>query len=185
MIRINLAPEQKRRRGVSFRLPLPSFNLGLLFGVLYVLAVVGIGAYWWSLSGEETKLAGDVDRKSKELATLKTTLGQGSKVKDLVAELRKRVDVVTQLTKNQARPIALVDVFASAVPRDLWITALEERNAVLRVSGTAFSTTAVYDFMANLRSSGRFQDVDIVVSRRDLARPTPLVTFEVTCRFEG
>jgi type IV pilus assembly protein PilN len=185
MIRINLAPEQKRRRGISFRLPLPSFNLGLLFGVLYVLVVVGIGAYWWSLSGEETKLAGDVDRKSKELATLKTTLGQGSKVKDLVAELRQRVDVVTQLTKNQARPIVLVDAFASAVPRDLWVTALEERNAVLRVSGTAFSTTAVYDFMANLRASGRFRDVDIVVSRRDLARPTPLVTFEVTCRFEG
>ena len=185
MIRINLAPEQKRRRGISFSLSLPSFNLGLLFGVLYVLAVVGIGAYWWSLSGEETKLAGDVDRKSKELATLKTTLGQGSKVKDLVAELRKRVDVVTQLTKNQARPIVLVDAFASAVPRDLWITALEERNSVLRVSGPAFSTTAVYDFMANLRSSGRFRDVDIVVSRRDLARPPPLVPFEVPCRFEG
>lgn len=185
MIRINLAPEQKRRRGVSFRLPLPSFNLGLLFGVLYVLAAVGIGAYWWSLSGEETTLAGNVDRKSKELATLKTTLGQGSKVKDLVAELRKRVDVVTQLTKNQARPILLVDVFASAIPRDLWVTALVERDSVLRVTGTAFSTTAVYDFMANLRSSGRFRDVDIVVSRRDLARPNPLVIFEVTCRFEG
>jgi hypothetical protein len=109
MIRINLAPEQKRRRGISFRLSLPSFNLGLLFGVLYALAVVGIGAYWWSLSSEETKLAGDVDRKSKELATLKTTIGQGNKVKDLVAELRKRVDVVTQLTKNQARPILLVE----------------------------------------------------------------------------
>jgi hypothetical protein len=117
MIRINLAPEQKRRRGVPFRLSLPSFNLGLLFGALYLLAVVGIGAYWWSLSSEETTLAGDVDRKSKELATLKTTIGQGNKVKDLVAELRQRVDVVKQLTKNQARPILLVDVFASAIPR--------------------------------------------------------------------
>jgi hypothetical protein len=39
--------------------------------------------------------------------------------------------------------------------------------------------------MQNLRNSGKFKDVDIVVSRRDLGRPTPLVTFEVTCRFEG
>jgi hypothetical protein len=39
--------------------------------------------------------------------------------------------------------------------------------------------------MSNLRASGKFKDVDLVVSRRDLARPSPLVTFEVTCRFEG
>ena len=29
------------------------------------------------------------------------------------------------------------------------------------------------------------KDIDIVVSRQDLARATPQVTFEVTCRFEG
>ena len=55
----------------------------------------------------------------------------------------------------------------------------------IKVSGSAFSPTAVADFMSNLRASGKFKDVDLVVSRRDLARPLPLVTFEVTCRFEG
>jgi hypothetical protein len=39
--------------------------------------------------------------------------------------------------------------------------------------------------MTNLRKTGKFKDVDIVITRQDLARPNPLVTFEVTCRFEG
>jgi len=185
MIRINLAPERRRRRGIGIKLTLPSFNLGFLFGILYVLAVAGIGAYWWSLSTEETTLADEVSRKSKELASLKVTIGQGNKIRDQAAELRKRVDVIEQLTRDQARPIILVDAFAGVVPRDLWITRLEERNSVLRIAGAAFSTTAVSDFMANLRASGKFKDVDIIVSRRDLARPALPVTFEVTSRFGG
>jgi Tfp pilus assembly protein PilN len=186
MIRINLAPEPKRRRGLGFKLPtLPSFNLGWLFLIVYLVAVVGIGAYWWSLSSEEADLTGKVERATKELAQLKVTIGQGSQVRDQAAELRKRLVVLEELTKGQTRPILLVDAFASMIPGDLWITGLEERDAKLKVSGSAFSTSAVADFMAKLRASGKFKDVDIVVSRRDLGRPTPLVTFEVTCRFEG
>ncbi len=185
MIRINLAPDAKRRR-VGFRLPtLPSFNLGWLFLILYLVTVVGIGAYWWFLSSEASDLTAKVDSGNKELAQLKVTIGQGSQVKEQAAELRKRLAVLEELTKGQTRPILLVDAFASMIPKDLWITGLEERESRLKVSGSAFSTTAVADFMANLRASGKFADVDIVVSRRDLGRPTPLVTFEVTCRFEG
>jgi Tfp pilus assembly protein PilN len=88
--------------------------------------------------------------------------------------------------KGQGRPIALVDTFVSVIPKDLWITNLETREDLrLKVVGAAFSTTAVSDFMQNLRSSGKFTDVDIVVSRRDLSKPTGLVTFEVTCRFNA
>ena len=71
------------------------------------------------------------------------------------------------------------------VPRDLWITGMEERDSVLKLTGSAFSTTAVSDLMSNLRSSGRFKSIDIVISRQDLAKTPSMVTFEVTCRFES
>ncbi len=150
-----------------------------------MVAAGGLGAWWWTLSGEESTLTQEIDKKNTELAQLKATLGQGANVKAQVEELRKRLAVLEELTKGQARPIVLVDAFANMIPKDLWITGIEDRNQVLRISGSAFSTTAVADFMQNLRASGKFKDVDIIVSRRDLARPSPLVTFEVTCRFEG
>lgn len=182
MIRINLAPTVARRRG--FRLALPRLNLGVIFGLVYLVAVLGIGAYWWSLAADEKRLSAEVDRTSKELATLKAAIGAGGKIKDQAADLRKRVAVIDELTKNQTRPIRLLDAFVEVVPRDLWVTGFEERGTALRVSGSAYSAAAVADLMSNLRASGKFKDVDLLVSRQDLAKTPSHVIFEITCRFE-
>jgi Tfp pilus assembly protein PilN len=187
MIRINLAPERARRgrRGLGINLALPAFNLGWLFGIVYLAGLLGIGGYWWTLKATEGRLTTEIEQAKQEIDRLRVQIGQENKMKDMAAELRKRVDVIETLTKNQARPIVLVDAFANTVPPDLWITGLEEKNASLKINGSASSAVAISTFMANLRKSGKFKDVDVVVTRQDLARPTPLVTFEVTCRFEG
>ena len=185
MIRINLAPERARRRGAGFKLSLPSFNLGWAFGVIYLAFLLGLGGYWWVLTSMQATLTSDIDRAQKDLALLKQQIGEESKTRDLANELRKRVDVIESITKAQGKPILLAEAFAGVLPNDLWVTAFEERGGQIKVTGSAFSATAIADFMSNLRASGKFKDVDLVVSRRDLARPTPLVTFEVTCRFEG
>jgi len=185
MIRINLAPPETRHRRRSFNLPVPSMNLGLLFGVLVVLAAGGIGYFWWSLGAEETQIAGEVDRLNRELQSLKATLGQSAGVKAQLAEAKRRVGVLEDLTKGQGKSIILLDAFIDTVPRDLWITSLEQKESQLKLSGTAFSTAAVSDFMSNLKSSGKFKDVEIVVSRQALDKSPSLVTFEVTCKFEG
>jgi type IV pilus assembly protein PilN len=185
MIRINLAPlEARRRRSPSISLSVPSFNLGILFVLVYVAALGGLGFYWYGLAAEEARLAGDVDRLTRELASLKTTLGQGAGVKAQLSEVKRRVAILEDLTQGQGKPVALLDVFVDTVPRDLWITGFEQKEAALKLSGTAFSTTAVSDFMANLKSSGKFKDVDIVLSRQALDKTPSLVTFEVTCKFE-
>jgi Tfp pilus assembly protein PilN len=187
MIKINLAPERGRRRrgGAGFSVSLPAFNLGWLFAVVYLGLLLGLGVYWWVLTSTKATLTADIDRAQKDLALLKQQIGQESKIKDLANELRKRVEVIEAITKAQGRPILMVEAFAGVIPSDLWITGFEERGGQIKVVGSAFSATAVADFMSNLRASGKFKDVDLVVSRRDLARPSPLVTFEVTCRFEG
>ena len=189
MIRINLAPPDRRpRRGggePGFRLRLPEINLGIVFGILYVVAVLGLAGWWWQLVGQEADLTKRIADGTTELESLKARIGKAGKIKEQVAELRKRIDAIQDLTKSQQRPIILFDALADMVPRDLWLTGLEERGALLRITGTSYSTTAVSDFMANLKSSGRFKDVDILLSRQDLAKTPRLVTFEVTCRFES
>ena len=186
MIRINLAPREARRRaGPRFAFALPAFNLAILFGIVYVLVVAAVGVYWIGLRTAEAMLTADIERATRENDQLKATLGAGANVKPQLADMRRRVQVIETLMKDQGRPIALLDAFADTLPSDLWITGLEERSSALRLRGTAYSTTAVADFMANLKKSGRFRDIEIVVSRQDLAKAPSLVTFEVTCRFEG
>jgi Tfp pilus assembly protein PilN len=188
MIKINLAPERGRRRKVGFKgikLSLPAFNLGVLFGIVYLALLLVIGMYWFILMSSKANLTAEIDRANKDLALLKAQIGQESKVRDLANELRKRVDVIEAITKAPGQKIQLVDAFAGVIPNDLWVTGFEEKSGQIKIIGSAFSPTAIADFMANLRSSGKFKDVDLVVTRRDLARPSPLVTFEVTCRYEG
>lgn len=185
MIRINLAPRRERGRRDGRRLALPQFNLAVVFGLAAVALAAGLGNAWWNLSREEQRLTAELETRARELATLKESVGQAAKIKEQFADLQARLKAIQVLTKDQGRPVLLVDAFVNAVPADLWITGLEEKGAVLRVTGSAFSTTAVANFMAALRKSGRFKEVDIVLSKRDLAKTPSLVSFEVTCRFEG
>jgi Tfp pilus assembly protein PilN len=184
MIRVNLAPTGARSHGRS-SLQVPSFNLGIVFLVLYVAAAGVVGSYWLALSREQGRLAAEVERGTRELDGLRAITGQTARVKAQAAELRQRLATIQDLTRNQGRPIFLLDAFADAMPPDVWITGLEEKATVLRVTGSAFSTTAVSDFMSNLRRSRRFREVDIVIARQDPGKRPSLVTFEVTCRFEG
>ena len=88
------------------------------------------------------------------------------------------------LTGKAARPVYLLDAMADTLPPDLWLTRLEERGPSLRIAGTTYSSVALSDFMANLKASGRFKDVDLVDAKQDLSKSPRTITFEVTCRFE-
>lgn len=181
MIKINLAPPRERR---GFSVSLPSFNLGWLFGILSLAAIVGVAGWWWMLSNERARLESQVAIAGKQLETLKAAIVEGNKFKAERDDLEKRVAAIEELTRNQPRPIYFVEAVAEAVPRDLWLASTSERDKLLRFNGTAFSSTAVADFMANLRSSGRFKDVDLVVARQDISKVPRMITFEIVCRFE-
>ncbi len=71
------------------------------------------------------------------------------------------------------------------VPKELWITSMEDRGSGLKIQGSAFTASVVSAFMANLKASGKFKDIEIVISRQDLTRVNSPVTFEVTCRYES
>lgn len=182
MIRINLAPVEARRGGGT---GLPSFNLGILFGILILVAILGMGYLWYGRFAEETKLANDVRTGEIELQRLKTQLGQGANVKAQLAEVKGRVQLIEQLTKDQDRPLRMLDNFADMVPKELWITSMEDKGAGLKIQGSAFTREVVSEFMANLKASGKFKDIEIVISKQDLARTNSPVTFEVTCRYES
>ena len=181
MIRINLAPPRERSRA---RLGWPRLNLAALFGVVAVALATGIGGSSWYLFREERRLTLEIDVGARELTTLNTIVGPAAKMKEHLADLQARLKVIRALTRDQSRPLFLIDAFADAVPADLWITALEDTGALLRVTGSAFSATAVSNLMTALRASGKFRDVDIVVSKRDLEKTPSVLTFEITCRFE-
>lgn len=182
MIRINLLPSRPKKRLAITAARLP--GLGLVLGLLYLLAAAAVGGYWYVLDGEAGTVRAEIARIEKESARLKTAIAEGERFRKEKEDLERRLTVIESLSRNQTRPIHLLDALADAVPRDVWLTSMEEKDKGLRIAGSAFSATAVADFMANLKQSGKFRDVDLVVSRQDVGRTPRVVTFEVACRFD-
>ena len=182
MIKINLLTARPHKR---FAIALPTLpGLGLLFGALYALAIVLVGGYWVWLSQEGRNLTGEIARLDIEIAQYQAAIAEGNRYKKEKEDLERRVALIDFIARSQHRPVYLLDTLADTLPPDIWLTSMEEKDRVLKIAGSAFSTTAVADFMANLKGSGKFRDVDLIVSRQDLTKTPRLVTFEVACRFE-
>jgi type IV pilus assembly protein PilN len=181
MIKINLAPPPARKRlGAG----MPGLNLGGMFGILVLALAAGIGAYWWGLTAEATRLRTEIAEQEQEIQRLRVVIAEGQRYKRDKEELERRVAAIETVARNQTRATYLVDAAADMLPRDLWLTRMEEKGGQLRFAGIAHSTTAIADFMANLKASGRFKEVDLVESRQDLTKTPRTITFEVVCRFE-
>ena len=181
MIKINLAPAPTKRK---LALSMPEFNLGMLFGILFVVLLGALGAWWWTLDQEVKRTERDIADNRKEVDRLKLLIAEGQRFKREKEDLERRVNAIETVARKQTRPVYLMDTFVDTLSKDLWITRLEERGQVIRVAGISYSSTALADFMANLRATGKFKDVDLVESRQDLTKAVRTITFEVTCRFE-
>jgi Tfp pilus assembly protein PilN len=181
MIRINLAPPSTKSR-VS--LSIPSFNLGMLFGAVALGLVLVLGGWWLSLSVEIKRLNTEIAENKKQADRLKVIIAEGQRFRRDKELLERRVNAIELVARRQTRPVYLLDAVLDTLPKDLWLTRMEEKGTQLRFAGTTYSATALSDFMANLKASGKFKDVDIVDAKQDLTKSPRLITFEVVTRFE-
>lgn len=183
MIKINLAPPPAKR---SFKVSMPDLhlNLGLPFAVLFIVLVGGVGGYWWLLSADVDRLNREIVENQREIERLRIIIAEGQRFKREKEDLERRVNAIETVARNQTRPVYLMDSVADMLPPDLWLTRMEEKTQTLRFAGMTYSSTALADFMANLKVSGKFKEVDLVEHRQDLTKSPRTITFEVVCRFE-
>jgi Tfp pilus assembly protein PilN len=182
MIRINLAPPSAKKGGPG--LQLPSFNLGIAFGAAAAVLVLVAGGWWWSISADVSRLNREIAENRKESERLKGLIAEGQRFRRDKELLERRVNAIEIVARGQTRPVYLLDSVLDTLPKDLWLTRMEEKGTQLRFAGNAFSSTALSDFMANLKASGKFKDVDIADAKQDLSKSPRLITFEVVTRFE-
>jgi Tfp pilus assembly protein PilN len=181
VIKINLAPPAEPA-GLRSRLRRP--GNGIVLGGLCLFLAAGLGSWWWGLASEAARLASQVEEDQRELDRLKSAIAEHDGYRRDKEELERRVRAVEGFAWNQTRPVYLMDTVAGLVPAEMYLTRLEERSRQVRLAGVAPSTATIADFMASLKASGKFTDVDLVESRQDLTRNPRAVTFEVRARFE-
>jgi type IV pilus assembly protein PilN len=181
MIRINLAPPATKK-GIGFAIP--TFNMGMLFGAIALALVVVLGGWWWSLSAEINRLNAEIAENKKQAERLKVVIAEGQRFRRDKEMFERRLNAVELAARYQTRPVYLLDAVLDTLPKDLWLTRMEEKGTQLRFAGSTYSATALSDFMTNLKATGKFKDVDIVDAKQDLNKSPRVITFEVVSRFE-
>ena len=185
MIKINLLTEKGTRKAKSAPSAIQTEGMGsgqnlLLMGLL-VVGVLISGGWWWSLKGTTTQLRNDIEVADAELERLSEVRRKRDEYTRQKELLERKIELITNLKKQQAAPVHILDQISKNLPDFLWLESMTSTANMISVSGKATTYNAVSNFYGNLNDSGHFLDVTL---GRTFEVPEG-VSFSLTCRFVG
>jgi Tfp pilus assembly protein PilN len=191
MIRINLIEssksKNKRAGGTSSA---PMMDVGDVGSprtkVLVVVALAGLlnAGYWYRLDHQSKKIAAQMEiaeQKNRELSDVKARYMERQKQADAY---KRRVDVIDGLRANQTGPVNLLAMMGETVNNTeaIWLSKLEDAGTSVNLEGTALSTDAVANLIANLQKTGYFKNVEIKETYQDdTVKDMQAFQFTLTC----
>ena len=193
MIRINLLESAKgknKRAGGSSGPVMPAMDMGDMgspkLKVLVVLLVAGLlnFGYWYRLDRQTQSIAKQMqaaEQKNRELSDVKARYMERQRQAD---NYKRRVDVIDSLRAGQAGPVNLLAMLGETVngTEAVWLSRLDDTGASISLEGTALSTDAVANLIANLQKTGFFSNVEIKETfQDDQIKDMQAFQFTLTC----
>ncbi|HEY7351645.1 MAG TPA: PilN domain-containing protein [Terriglobales bacterium] len=191
MIRINLlgAPKPKSKRGRA-AVAAPTMEFGevgspivkVLVAVVLMAAING--GYWYRLNQQQQDIASKMrvaEEQNRKLSGVKTIYLQRQREADAY---KHRVDVIDQLRKGQTGPVNLMNTIGETVngTEAVWLNSMKDQGANIAIQGTALSTDAVANLIANLQKTGYFKNIEIKETFQDAnVKEMQAFEFELTC----
>jgi Tfp pilus assembly protein PilN len=176
MIRINLLESAKSKNKRAGGAPvMPTMDMGDMgspkLKVLVVVVIAGLCnlAYWYRLDHQTKAIAAQMktaEQKNRELADVKARYMERQTQAN---NYKRRVDVIDQLRSGQAGPVNLMAMMGETVNNTeaVWLSKMEDAGASVNLEGTALSTDAVANLIANLQKTGFFRSVEIKETFQD------------------
>jgi len=171
MIRINLLENSKgkNRRAGGGGPSMPTIEMGDMgspkLKVLAVIALAGVlnFGYWYRLDREAQTIATQMkaaELKNRELSDVKARFLERQTQAN---NYKRRVDVIDSFRAGQAGPVNLLAMLGETVngTEAVWLSRMDDTGPNLNLEGTALSTDAVANLIANLQKTGYFKAVEI------------------------
>ena len=186
MIRVNLSGAPKRKGGIkAAEVSSASAGPSRAIPLMLILIVVGTAAAGWLWYSRLAGQLADVDKQLVHEQAERDKLALIIK-QDQIYEARKKVldtqvKIIEGLAKNQLSPILALDQLSEAVERTqyVWLSSLDQKDAILSMNGTGTSLSAIADFYTNLNGTGFFKNIDLGPSQESAGN----FTFSLKCEF--
>jgi Tfp pilus assembly protein PilN len=174
MIKINLIRQKRKKRR--------EVNYGLVYGLSMAVFLVGLFSFHrTALVGKQRGLERDIQKAKQEITRLRKDIGEVEKFKHKKKELKNKVNIVGKLQKGRKTPVIIMDSLVHSVPEKAWLTQLNYKGKFLELTGYALNNYVVADFMNNLGSTKRFNNIMLLSAERKGVRGVLLMYFKIKC----
>jgi type IV pilus assembly protein PilN len=150
MIRINLLgverPKARKPTTILDANQRTTFGCVLVFG----LTLLGVSAWYWSLSREAARLETEIATAQQEMVRLQAVLEEIKRAEARRTQLQERVKIIGELRRGQSVPVQLLDHISRSVPDMLWLTALDQKADAVSIEGRTTTLISLADFVGNL-----------------------------------
>ena len=160
MIRINLLAEGRRptavrkaRKGIGER----NWTLVALVGMI-VLGLAATAIYWLVLDYRRDGTREQVAAAEAEVERLRPILEEVEEFKTKLADLERKIEVITNLKNQQTGPVRVLDAVSRALPELLWLDRMEVSPTRIQITGRSFNVNAVSNFIENLDRVPEFKE---------------------------
>lgn len=192
MIKINLLENSKgkSKRGGSSGPSMPTMEMGDMgspkLKILAVMVVAGLFnlSYWYRLDHQSKAIEAHMkvaEQKNRELADVKARFLERQTQAN---NYKRRVDVIDGLRANQNGPVNLMAMLGETVNNTeaVWLSKMDDSGPSVNLEGTALSTDAVANLIANLQKTGYFRTVEIKETFQDESiKDMQAFQFTLTC----
>jgi Tfp pilus assembly protein PilN len=151
--------------------------------VVLVAGLVNFG-YWYRLDHQGKVIATQMQaaqQKNRELSDVKARYLERQTQANAY---KRRVDVIDSLRAGQAGPVNLLAMLGETVndTEAVWLKKMDDSGPSVSLEGTALSTDAVANLMANLQKTGFFKTVEIKETYQDESvKDMQAFQFTLTC----
>ncbi len=121
------------------------------------------------------------EQKNRELADVKARFLERQ---NQANNYKRRVDVIDGLRQNQTGPVNLLAMLGETVNNTeaVWLSKMDDQGPSVNLEGTALSTDAVANLIANLQKTGFFKNVEIKETYQDeQIKDMQAFQFTLTC----
>ena len=168
MIRINLLGVERVRAKKAFAVDIGQ-QVMMASAAVLVVAVLGIGWWYWSLRQESQQVDRDIASAQQEQTRLRALLAEVAQFETQRQELQQRVALIRQLRSGQSVPVQLLDHVSRSVPDQLWLTSLVQDGQAITIDGRSTTLIALSDFVGNLGDTDFLQKASDVGQFHDHA----------------
>ncbi|HEY5636062.1 MAG TPA: PilN domain-containing protein [Burkholderiales bacterium] len=172
--RINLLPHREERRKRARQ------HFAVLAGLTAVLglAVVGAGHIYNSnqlqtQADRNSFLVGENKKLDKEIEEIK-------KLKDEIAALLARKQVIETLQTDRAQTVHLLDELVRQMPEGVYLKSVTQKGLSVRVSGYAQSNARVSTLMRNIESSPWLESPGLIEIKASIVDKKRVSEFDLT-----